>query len=215
MPNSETPRLFLITPSVTEARAFAATLEATLAAADVAAVLIPGSGDERRDLEVASALVPLVQSAGAAALIGDDTRILGRSKADGVHITTGIGDLRAASRTLRPQRIVGAGGLRSRHAAMEAGEAEPDYVFFGDPRRDTHDAPHPNALDLAAWWSELMTIPAVIMAGRSLAGVADAAATGASFVALRDAVWSHPQGPSAALRLAAAELVKTSKVLSG
>ena len=35
-------------------------------------------------------------------------------------------------------------------------------------------------------------IPAVMMAGRALEPVAEAAATGAAFVALHDAVWSHP-----------------------
>ena len=42
-----------------------------------------------------------------------------------------------------PKRIVGAGNLTSRHAAMQAGELEPDYLFFGRPHGDTHDAPHP------------------------------------------------------------------------
>ena len=77
---------------------------------------------------------------------------------------------------------------------MEAGEIGVDYVFFGRPHGDTHDAPHPKALDLAEWWSELMEIPAVVMAGRSLDSVAEAAATGAAFVALHEAVWSHPAG---------------------
>ena len=123
-------------------------------------------------------------------------------KADGVHIEGGIEDLRLAVESFRPKRIVGAGNLHSRHAAMEAGELDVDYLFFGRPHGDTHDAPHPKALDLAEWWSELMQIPAVIMAGRSLESVAEAAATGAAFVALHDAVWSHAGGPGEAVRLA-------------
>ena len=77
-----------------------------------------------------------------------------------------------------------------------------DYVFFGRPHGDTHDSPHPKALDLAEWWSELMQIPAVMMAGRSLDSVREAAATGAAFVALHDAVWSHASGPGEAVRIA-------------
>ena len=77
-----------------------------------------------------------------------------------------------AVESFRPKRIVGAGNIHSRHAAMEAGELDVDYLFFGRPHGDTHDAPHPKALDLAEWWSELMQMPAVIMAGRSLDSVA-------------------------------------------
>jgi hypothetical protein len=40
------------------------------------------------------------------------------------------------------------------------------------------------------------------MAGRTLAGVAGAAATGAAFVALHEAVWSHERGPAEAARIA-------------
>jgi len=129
-------------------------------------------------------------------------------KADGVHITTGLADLRLAVESFKPKRIVGAGNLTTRHAAMEAGETSVDYLFFGHPHGDTHDAPHPKALALAEWWSELMEIPAVIMAGRAVESVREAAATGADFVALNSAVWSHSKGPGEAVREAIALLVE-------
>jgi hypothetical protein len=44
------------------------------------------------------------------------------------------------------------------------------------------------------------------MAGRAIDSVVEAAATGAAFVALNDAVWSHPAGPREAVRLAQAML---------
>jgi thiamine-phosphate pyrophosphorylase len=89
---------------------------------------------------------------------------------------------------------------------MEAGGLEPDYLFFGRPHGDTHGGSHPKAMDLAEWWSDLMQIPAVLMAGRSLDSVAEAAATGAAFVAVHDAVWSHAEGPGEAVRMAEAAL---------
>ncbi|MBP0644271.1 hypothetical protein J8J17_20960, partial [Mycobacterium tuberculosis] len=48
--------------------------------------------------------------------------------------------------------IVGAGGLKTRHAAMEAGERDVDYVFFGLTERAEDDDVHPRTLELAAWW---------------------------------------------------------------
>lgn len=198
---AEPTRLFLVTPPRVDLNAFPAALATALSAGDVAAVLIAGEAPD--DLaSVAAALVPIIQDAGAAALIADDTRLVGRLKADGVHVGTGHGDLRSAVESLRPQRIVGAGNITSRHTAMEAGEVNPDYIFFGRPHGDTHDDPHPKALELCEWWAEITSIPAVMMGGRALASVAAAAATGASFVALHDAVWSHPGGPGDAVRIA-------------
>jgi len=202
---AEPSRLFLVTPSDAEAVRFPPRLEAALAGGDVAAVLIqrPAEGDFA---VLASALVPIAQAAGAAAIVADDTRLAGHAKADGVQIASGVQDLRLAAASFRPTRIVGAGNLFSRHAAMEAGEVDVDYLFFGRPDGDTHDAPHPKALDLAEWWSELMQIPAALMAGRTLQSTAEAAATGAAFVALNRAVWSCADGPGEAVRAANALL---------
>src|SRR5215475_8534142 len=41
-------------------------------------------------------------------------------------------------KALKPQRIVGAGGLQSRDDAMTAGEAGADYVLFGEPDPTGH-----------------------------------------------------------------------------
>lgn len=203
---SEAARLFLVLPPRIEAEHFAPLLTSALAAGDVAAVLLASEAGGKAAEAAAAALVPIIQSVGAAALVADDTRLAGHVKADGVQIGAGLDDLRLAIESFRPKRIVGAGNIGSRHAAMEAGELEPDYLFFGRPHGDTHDEPHPKALELAEWWTEIADVPAVAMAGGSLDSVADAAATGAAFVALHEAVWSHPAGPADAVRLAQAAL---------
>jgi thiamine-phosphate pyrophosphorylase len=196
------PRLFLVTPPRVDAD-FAARLKEALSLANIAAVLLAIDGAKE---DLLQPLVDVVQEAGSAALIADDTRLAGHVKADGVHISGGSEEIRFAIDSFKPNRIVGAGDIYSRHAALEIGELDVDYLFFGRPHGDTHDAPHPKALELAEWFSEMTEVPAVIMAGRSIEGVADAAATGAEFVALHDAVWSHTDGPAEAVRLAAAML---------
>ncbi|MBP0651582.1 thiamine phosphate synthase, partial [Mycobacterium tuberculosis] len=80
-----------------------------------------------------------------------------------------------ALRALKPGGIVGAGGLKTRHAAMEAGERDVDYVFFGLTERAEDDDVHPRTLELAAWWVPLFEAPCVMLAGGSLASVAEAA----------------------------------------
>lgn len=195
--SSDTTRLFLVTPPQIDA-GFAARLGDALAGGNVAAVLIASE----TEANTIAALVAVIQKSGAAALVLNDTRLAGHVGADGVHVESGIGDLRLAVQSFRPKRIVGAGRLDTRHAAMQAGELDVDYVFFGRPHGDTHDSPHPKSLDLGEWWSEVMQVPAVVMAGRSLASVGEAAATGADFVGVGDAVWSHPDGPAAAVSAA-------------
>jgi thiamine-phosphate pyrophosphorylase len=202
----EPTRLFLVTPQLADADTLPSRLAEALSAGDVAAVLITAADSEEATEAIATKLVPLIQRAGAAALIGGYTRVAGRLRADGVHVGSGLGDLKTAIDSFRPRHIVGAGNLHSRHAAMEAGELGPDYLLFGHPHGDTHDAPHPKALELAEWWSELTDVPAVAMAGRSLESVAEAAATGAAFVGLHQAVWSHAGGPADAIRQAQATL---------
>jgi thiamine-phosphate pyrophosphorylase len=202
---TDATRLILVTPPNPDPESFPARLAEALGGGDVAAVLVAGTAGKSAE-QLAATLVALVQDAGAAALIVEDTRLAGHAGADGVHIGSGFDDLRRAAESFRPKRIVGAGGLASRHDAMQAGEIGVDYVFFGRPHGDTHASPHPKALDLAEWWSDLMEVPAVIMAGRSLESVADAAATNSAFVAVHDAIWSNPGGPAKAVALAQAAL---------
>src|SRR4029079_4310158 len=183
-------RLCLVTPPIGAPESFAPILEDALAGGDVASLIITADpGDPARLQLIAETLVPIAQAHDVAALIHNDTRVAGRAKADGVHIDSGAEDLKEAIRTLRPRFIVGAGDLRSRHDALISGDAEPDYVFFGRLDGDTGDAIFPKALDLAAWWSELVTIPAVVMGGRSIASVVEARDAGIEFVALRSAIW--------------------------
>lgn len=194
--DSNACRLCLVVPSDGAADAVAE----ALAGGDVASVIIPADvADPDRSQRVAEMLVPVIQAGGAAALVHNDTRLAGRTGADGVHIDTGITDIATAAAKLRPKLIVGAGGLRTRHDAMTAGEADPDYVFFGRLDGDTDPDPFAKALELAAWWSSLMTIPAVVMGGHTVDSVRLVAEAGIEFVALSRAVWEHAKGPGAAV----------------
>jgi thiamine-phosphate pyrophosphorylase len=192
----------LVTPAGADA-AFAAMLRLALRAGDVASVVLRCPADaDRRAAEAARALVEATQEAGAAAIVSGDSLLVGRTGADGYH-ATGADDLAAALADLHPDRIVGAGGLRSRDDAMAAGEAGADYVLFGFPGETRG-----NALDLlaerAAWWQEIFEPPCVVYAP-TLEAVGALAEAGADFVAL-DAVWEAPEGVAAAVARADAAL---------
>lgn len=205
-------RLFLITPRRVDAAAFAPQLEAALSAGDVASLLIAPEVSSAAELQaIAETLVPIAQKHDVAALVVGDSRVMGRARADGLHVEGGLAALTEATEALQPKSIVGAGNLRVRHEAMEAGEAGADYVFFGLLDLDETDEPHRKTLDLGAWWAELFEPPCVLLAGRSMASVEVCARTGADFVALRAAVWEHPEGPAAAIVEANAVLDRVAK----
>jgi thiamine-phosphate pyrophosphorylase len=204
-------RLCLVTPPAYEVEAFATRLGDALAGGDVASLIItaPNTTDASSLQKAAERLVPIAAARNVAALVHNDTRVAARAQADGVHIDSGIADIETAIAALRGRKIVGASASASRHEALEAGDLEPDYLFFGRLDGDTDDAIFPKALDLAAWWASVTVIPAIVMGGAAIASVEEAAAQGIEFVALSSAVWNHQKGPSAAVadaveRLAAA-----------
>jgi len=190
---------------IEEADAFATQLVAALGAADIAAVLLRlKPADKRALIARGKAFAPLVQQKDIAVLLDGHAEIAARAGADGAHLS-GIEVFSAACDRLKPERIAGCGGLKSRHDAMLAGERGADYVLFGEPdaqgRRPSLDA----IVERIAWWAEIFTTPCVGFAA-SLAEIAPLAAAGADFVAVGDFIWVDPRGPAAALIDAASRL---------
>ena len=178
--------LFLITPPVSDAGAFAPRLRSVLAAAPFSAVLLKVEAQDDKDLIRSSKLLlPVVQEAGAAALLSSpaDPRIVARAGADGAHLRYDDPGLAEAVSTLRPQRICGVGNLRTKHEAMEAGERDLDYVMFGEPRADGFVPEVEKTAERAEWWATIFNLPCVAYAA-GIAAVPVLARTGAEFVAL-------------------------------
>jgi thiamine-phosphate pyrophosphorylase len=181
--------------------------EDLLGAADVAAVLLRlPQGGERTLVDYAKTIVPAVQGRGVALLLDGHPELVARAGADGAHLT-GIEALTDAIDTLKPQWIAGAGGLRTRHDAMLAGERGADYLMFGEPagRRPPFDA----IVERIAWWADLFELPCVGYA-ESLEEVATLAAAGADFVALGEFVFSDWEAASAMIKAAAERLAHVS-----
>ncbi|AXK83989.1 thiamine phosphate synthase [Pseudolabrys taiwanensis] len=190
------PRLYLVTPPVGDARAFAARLAAAMPAGDVAAVLLRlEAGDERTLINRVKQLAPLVQERDAALLIEGHADLVARAGADGAHLTT-IADFSDALDALRPDRIAGCGGLESRHDAMVAAEQGADYVMFGEPDADGHRPAFSAIEERVSWWAEVFEAPCVGFAAAP-EEVAPLVAAGADFVALGDWVWQQSDAAGA------------------
>lgn len=178
------PQFLLVTPPVDDPAAFRPALEAALAtgALDVVLLRLAPGADARR---VVAPLKAPVQEAGAALLIEapEDPRLVARLGLDGVHVPAPGPRFREALEALKPERIVGIGGLKARHDAMEAGEMDVDYVMFGEPRPDGTLPPLAQVAERAQWWASIFNTPCVAYAP-DLASIGTLVATGAEFIGL-------------------------------
>jgi thiamine-phosphate pyrophosphorylase len=190
----------LIVPEADDVEALASRLEAALSGGDVSSVIIPQYGsDDQAFQKRAEMLLPLIQEAGAAAMIAGDSRVAGRVRADGLHVTA-IAELGETIEKFTPKMIVGAGGAADRHHALEIGELRPDYIFFGKLDGDIKPEAHPKNLALAEWWASMVEIPCIVMGGTDTQSALAVAETGAEFVGMRESVFSNAQGPAEAVR---------------
>jgi thiamine-phosphate pyrophosphorylase len=185
------PRLYLMTPPISDAPAFSLQLSSAMDAGDVAAVLLRlADSDERTLINQAKAMAAPVQGKGAALLLEGRVDLVARAGADGAHLDD-IAAFTESLARLKPERIAGAGGLATRHDAMLAAERGADYVMFGEPDA-TGTRPAFEAIeDRLAWWAEVFEIPCVGYAA-SVDEIAPLVSAGADFIALGDFLWRDP-----------------------
>lgn len=201
------PRLYLMTPPIADASAFAAQLAPALDAVDVAAVLLRlADADERTLINRTKALASPTQDRGAALLLEGRTELVARAGADGAHLG-GIAEFTEAIDTLKPERIAGAGGLASRHDAMVAAERGADYVMFGEPDANGQCPAFAAVAERVAWWAEVFEIPCVGYAA-SLEQISPLVAAGADFIAVGDPIWREPGAIAETMRAAARLLLE-------
>ena len=193
-------RLYLITPATAEADTLNPLLEAAMKVGAVDCVYLRLSvSDETACKRLVQASAPVVQSGGAALLIDPpaDMRNVARWGADGVHVfnpehlTSALAELKPVP--AKTNWVVGAGGLRSKDAAMAAGEDGCDYVMFGEPRADGSLPPLEQVAERCQWWAEVFNTPCVGYAP-SLEAVKILGATGVEFVALGE--WAFTGSPA-------------------
>jgi thiamine-phosphate pyrophosphorylase len=193
-------QLYLISP-IEVGGDFPARLEAALSGGPVAAFQFRAKGIDRHEAaRLAEPLLALCRAKDVAFIVNDDMGLAKRLGADGVHLGQGDGDPREARALLGPSAQIGVTCHDSRHLAMEAGEAGVDYVAFGaffpTATKETHHRPDPAIL---SWWSRLFEIPCVAIGGITPANGRALVAAGADFLAVSSAVWSHAEGPAAAV----------------
>ncbi len=174
-PETDAPRLYLVTPREGDPERLAETAERLLATGRVACLRLDlAAEDEANWVRAANLLLPPAHAAEVPLLVTDRAELAPRLGLDGVHLTRPGSGLGALRKRLGRDAILGAFGGATRHAAMSLAEAGADYVSLGP----LHG---PEAADdaLFAWWAEMIETPSVAEGGATpedaarLAGLAD------------------------------------------
>jgi thiamine-phosphate pyrophosphorylase len=197
-----TTRLYLITPPALDPDSFAKDLEEALAGGDVASLqlrLKEVSDDTVR--RAAKVLKPIAQDRGVAFIMNDRPDLAAELDCDGVHVGDEDMPYAEARRLLGADRIVGVTCGASRDRAIAAAEAGADYVAFGAffPST-TKAAKHHADPELLRDWSETTVVPCCAIGGITQQNCGPLVEAGADFLAVIGAIWSHPNGPRAAVR---------------
>jgi thiamine-phosphate pyrophosphorylase len=197
------PQLYLITPQLKD-ETWAQELAPVLSAAPFACMLAQSAGlDDTSAKKILRALSPLAAEHNTTLLTSSAPLIAVRSDVDGCHLLFKSEEsdtqLRDALTTLKPQRIVGVGGLKTKHDAMAAGEHDIDYVMFGEPSHDGYVGPFDQRLERVKWWADIFNVPCVAYA-HELSEIADLCNAGADFIALGACLWSSSKSPDHAAR---------------
>lgn len=157
------------------------------AAPSIASALLRPAHGANLEAAIARALITLGQSKGIAMLVATSADEAASLGADGIHLpwSTDIVPTFKTMRQAAPKMIIGADAGRSRHDAMELGEAGADYVAFGiPPHVEDRDKASERQRDLVEWWSEVFEIPCVAFDVTKPENAHELAAIGADFVSV-------------------------------
>lgn len=193
-------RLCLIAPDLAKRPDARRLIEEALDGGDVAALILANrSLDENAFQRHAADILAVTAERAVALLIAEDIRTAGRIGADGVHLDDAREVIAERDKRFDNRLMFGAGGAKTRHDALELGEAQPDYIFFGRIGYDAKPTAHPRNLSLGAWWSDMVEIPAMVMAGSTFDSVGEVMRTRAEFVAVERAVFNSDRSPGEAV----------------
>ena len=157
--------------------------------------------DQHQAARLAEPLQRICAERDVAFIVNDSIGLAKRLGADGVHLGQDDGDPREARAALGPTAQIGLTCHDSKHLAMEAGEANVDYVAFGSfyptTTKEVRHQPDPAIL---GWWSTIFEIPCVAIGGITPDNAQPLIDAGADFLAVCSGVWAAPEGEAEAVR---------------
>lgn len=188
-------QIILTTPDTTDVPDFAKELQSALETGLVSVLLIKKHQQDLSAYKKTIELVrPIAQACDCAVLLDNEPQMVRPMKADGVQISSGSSDVFEALSTLKPEFIIGAANITSRHQAMLFGEAGVDYLSFGD----FSNTPDEETYALSNWWAELFEVPCAVF--DPLTHIRHIKSGAWEFQGLGDNIWQAPLPAAQALK---------------
>lgn len=194
--------LYIISPEKIQLNKFKLDLEEAVSTKKVAAFQLRIKNESIDVIEnYALQLKPICHKYGVNFIINDHATIAKNVDADGVHVgEEKDGTVEEARKILGEEKIVGASCYGSVDRAIDMCEKGASYVAFGafyDTNTKTPKArPNPEIL---TWWVTNSVIPCVAIGGIKAENCQPIIAAGADFIAVVSAIWTHKDGPKAAV----------------
>lgn len=199
--SSESPQIYLITPSEFELSSFPGLLGQILDAHEVACIRLDlATRDEDRIARAADACREVAHARDVALVITDHVVLAERLGLDGVHLSDGARPVRAARKALGPDAIVGSFCATSRHDGMTAGEAGADYVSFGPVGNSALGDGSVADIEMFQWWSVMIELP-VVAEGALTPSLAGDLAPFTDFFGIGEEIWREDDPVAALERL--------------
>lgn len=195
-------QIYLLTPPVIDdVETFLVALEAALSAAPVACLQLRLKDIEDSALiQQGIAIREVCHRFGVTVLVNDRPDLVAAIGADGAHIGQDDMDYFSSRELLGGDAIIGVTCHNSKGLAFEAASAGADYVAFGAFFETSTKEPKARAeLEILTWWHEAVEIPSVAIGGITVENAVQVIQAGADFIAVTAGVWSHPDGPAAAV----------------
>jgi thiamine-phosphate pyrophosphorylase len=195
-------RLYIITPETFELHPFADALGRALDAGDVAAVQLrlKNAPDDawKRAIDV---LRPVCQSRRVEFLLNDRADLVAATGCNGAHVGQEDMPAREARRLMGPGRTLGVTCKSSHDLADRAVQDGATYVAFGafypSTSKQVLNLADPEVLRR---WAPRSKVPSCAIGGITAVNLAPLVRAGANLLAILGGVWSHGDGPAAAVR---------------
>ena len=199
MAMQDRPQITLITPPVLDLDIFPSVLARVMDGVEIACLRLSLASKDPDDIgRAADAARVVAHARDVAIVIENHALFVERHGLDGIHLTDGSRAIRALSKDLGADAIVGSFCGISRHEGMSAGEAGADYVAFGPIGEAGLGLGTQAPRDLFEWWSEMIEVP-VIAEGALTRSLVESFAPVTDFFALGPEIW-RAEDPLAALK---------------
>ncbi len=196
-------QLYLISPESFDIKEFKDNVLQAFEGGQIGAFQLRMKKSSDDDIKRAAEIImPICKNNGTQFILNDRPDLAAALGADGVHIgEEQDGTYESARKIIGKDKVVGISCYGSIDRAIDFSEKGADYVAFGAFYPTTTKTPKARpSKEILEWWSRNSVIPCVAIGGINAENCSPLVASGADFIAVVSAIWTHAKGPKKAVK---------------